>query len=785
LLFRTDIVTTFSGETLRNLRAVSSLAVGILVWALVFAGCSGSGTVSITLAPASGQSLNPGQTTTITATVTNDTNSEGVTWTLSGPGTLSGNTTISVVYTAPTIISVGTTATITATSVANSTVTATESITLNSVLTITTTSLSAATLGVAYDAFVNATGAPAPFTWSVISGSLPPGLSFETSSSSTSAEITGTPTVLGISNFSVQVTDSEDATVTQALSITVNKPPPLSVATGSLPDGTVDIPYSQTLQASSGVPPYTWSLAGGTLLPAGLTLDPTSGSITGTPIVTGTTEFTVEVRDSSTPTPQIATANLSITIDPGSTNNSKLTGHYAFLVSGFDSNTPPLPLFVAAGSFVADGAGNISGGVMDINDTLGNEPANPTFSGTYSIGQNGLGFMTINIATAPPSVRTFALSMMAGGNANIIEFDDSTGGFGAGSARDSGVLLQQDTSAFSSTPINATYAFGFSGIDSSQNRFGMAGVFQSDGAGHLSNGALDSDDAGSLSSNLPFSGTYTAAASSGRGTMTITTANGPAVYSFYVVNAAELLVMGIDTFAPGGNPLISGTVLQQSNNGSFTDGDLNGPGVFEVTALDASTAESQIGLFSGGGGGTFSMTSDQNTGGTLTSAPLVGTGSYSVGPNGRTTLTWLSGSDFQNAPPTLYPQPVLYLVSPNQAFIIGVDSAVSFGFMTAQSSFSLSGTYAGGSLAPVDPAISNVVSIALAGSGNLNVTADVSNGNGLSQSQVSEGTTTPDAHGRVVVTENTTTTEVLYLVSPSEFFALAADKTARVDIFQR
>jgi large repetitive protein len=773
LLFRTDIVTTFSGETLRNLRAVSLLAVGIFVWALLFAGCSG-GTITITLEPASGLALNPGQTTTITAVLTNDTTNAGVTWILSGPGTLSGNTTTSVVYTAPTIISVSTTATITATSVANSTVTATESITLNSVLTITTTSLSAATLGVPYDAFVNAAGAPAPFTWSVISGTLPPGLSFETSSTSTSAEIIGTPTVLGTSSFSVQVTDSEDATVTQALSITVNKPPPLSVATGSLPDGTVNIPYSQTLQASSGVPPYTWSLAGGTLLPAGLTLDPTSGSITGTPIVTGTTNFTVEVKDSSTPTPQIANANLSITVEPGATDNSRLSGHYAFLVSGFNSNPPPaLPLFVAAGSFVADGAGNISGGVMDINDT-GSEPVNPSFTGTYSIGQNGLGFMTISISSG--GSRTFALSMMANGNAKIIEFDDSTGGFGDGSARDSGVLLQQDTSAFSSAPVNATYAFGFSGIDSSLNRFGMAGVFQSDGAGHLTSGELDSDDAGTLSSSLPFTGSYTAVASTGRGTMTISTANGPAVYSFYVVNAAELLVMGIDTFAPGGNPLASGTVLQQSCSGCFSAASFNTPGgVFELTALDSSTTESQVGLFSGSGGGSFTLFSDQNTAGALTSPS--GTGTYSVAPNGRMTLP--TGSGFQNS------LPVVYLVTVNEGFIVGTDTAVSFGFMAPQASFGLSGTYAGGSLAPVDPSISNVVSIALAGSGNLNVTADVSNGNGLSQSQVAESTTPPDAHGRVVVTENTNTTEILYLVSTTEFFALAADQTARVDIFQQ
>jgi len=744
---------------LRKLRVLSLPVVGILVWALVFAGCSGSSTITITLAT-SATSLNPGQTATITSTLTNDTNNQGVSWTLTGPGTLSNNTTSSVVYTAPTTIATTTTATITATSVANTTITTTQSISLTAVLTITTASLPSATLGVGYDSFVNAAGAPAPFTWSVISGSLPAGLTFAASSTSTSAEITGTPTVLGTSNFTVQVTDSSDATVTQALSITVNKAPPLSVATGSLPNGTVDQPYpsNQILQASSGVAPYTWSLTNG-VLPFGLSLAP-SGLISGTPVATGTYNFTVQVVDSSTPQ-QSATGSLSITINQGVTENSKLHGPYAFSVRGFDANG----LFVAAGSFMADGAGNISAGVMDINDTdTGSGHINPTFTGTYSIGGNGLGYMMLNIPGG--STRSFALSMMAGGNANIIEFDDSSGGLLNGTARNSGVLLQQDPSAFTGAPASGNYAFGFVGIDSSKNRFAEAGSFTSNGMGALTAGLLDSDDNGTVSSSVAFTGTTTAVASSGRGTMTINTA----VYSFYVVSATEMLVVGIDPFAPGGNPLISGTILQQSTN-SFGLGNFNGTGVFEVTALNGGLAEGQVGLFTGNGGGGFSSSFDQNSGGTVTSA--TGTGSYAVAPNGR-----LTGLGF-----------VLYLVTTNEAFIVGTDPAVSFGLMTPQSSFSLSGTYAGGSLAAVAPTVSNVVSVAIAGSSTLNVIADVSNASGLSQIQVSDATAASAGNpSRIVVTENTNETEILYLVSPTEFFALSAvvnNPDVRVDIFQQ
>jgi hypothetical protein len=759
---------------LRKLKLLLSVTLGIFVWAMVFAGCSGSSSLTITLSPASGQSLNPGDTATITATVANDSTNGGVTWTLSGPGTLSDNTKTTVVYTAPTSLSVTTTATLTATSVANSSITTTESITVNAVLTITTTSLPAGTLNVPYNSFVNAAGAPTPFTWSVISGSLPAGLSFLTTSTSSSAEITGTPTLLGTSKFSVQVTDTAGTSVTQALSITINKPPPLSVATGSLPDGIVNTSYSQNLQANSGVPPYTWSLANGTLLPTGLSLSST-GTISGTPIVTGSFTFAVQVQDSSQPNPQTASAILTIGINPGATNNGRLNGNYAFSVRGFDPNG----LFVAAGSFVADGQGNISSGITDINNTT-TSLLSQTFTGGYFIGQDGLGTVTFNM-TAGGS-RTFALSMMASGNANIIEFDDSTGG----GTRNSGVLLKQSP-PFSTALISGNYAFGFLGIDSSRNRFGEAGDFQAavvNGQGTIAGGLLDSDSVSGPSGSITVTGGAYSVASSGRGTITITTAQGTATYALYVVNSTQLLVVGIDPFAPGGNPLVSGTVLQQS---TFS---LAGLTVFEVTGLSGSTAESQVGQFNAATG-SFSLTSDQNSGGTLTT--LQGTGTYTVDTtSGRVAFT-PGGSGFQNS------LPVLYLITTNQAFILGTDSAVSFGFMAAQSgvpftSASLSGTYSGGSLAPVDSSVSNVVSIAVAGSGTLTVTQDVSNANGLShQSQVAGTTSLTDAAtGRFAATLGGTP-EILYMVSPSpvppaqgppsQFFQLSTDASARVDIF--
>jgi uncharacterized repeat protein (TIGR03803 family) len=87
---------------------------------------------------------------------------------------------------------------------------------------------------------------------------------------------------------------------------------PLLITTTSLPAGTVNIPYSASLTATGGLPPYTWSVISGSL-PAGLTLNANSGVISGTPTAAGTSNFTVQVTDSESP-PANASAPLSITV---------------------------------------------------------------------------------------------------------------------------------------------------------------------------------------------------------------------------------------------------------------------------------------------------------------------------------------------------------------------------------------------------------------------------------------------------------------------------------------
>jgi len=86
---------------------------------------------------------------------------------------------------------------------------------------------------------------------------------------------------------------------------------PLAITTAALPAATLGTPYTATLAATGGTPPYRFSLAAGDL-PAGLTLNQSTGVISGTPVVSGTADFTIQVTDTASPA-KTAARPLSIT----------------------------------------------------------------------------------------------------------------------------------------------------------------------------------------------------------------------------------------------------------------------------------------------------------------------------------------------------------------------------------------------------------------------------------------------------------------------------------------
>jgi Putative Ig domain len=170
--------------------------------------------------------------------------------------------------------------------------------------TITTDTLTAAVSGTPYTAALAATGGSPPYIWSVVGGSFPAGLVLNPS-----GIITGTPTTTGSFSFTVRVVDSVQGSAQKNLQLTVNAPPFL-ISTSVLPPATVGVAYSQVLAASNGVPPYRWSL---NLPPPGLTLDPATGILSGTPTTNGNFTFTAQVGDS---TGQSASKSLTLLVNP-------------------------------------------------------------------------------------------------------------------------------------------------------------------------------------------------------------------------------------------------------------------------------------------------------------------------------------------------------------------------------------------------------------------------------------------------------------------------------------
>jgi subtilisin family serine protease len=177
--------------------------------------------------------------------------------------------------------------------------------------TITTTALKDATRTQSYSDVLSATGGSGSYSWSIVFGSLPAGLSLDAATGA----ITGTPTgAAGSYPFTARVADSASQSSTKALAIAVADP--LAITTTSLAGGTVGQAYSQPVSATGGKAPYAWSLSTGNL-PPGLSLSSGTPSATfsGTPTVAGTYSFTVQVADAGNPI-RTTTRPLSITVAP-------------------------------------------------------------------------------------------------------------------------------------------------------------------------------------------------------------------------------------------------------------------------------------------------------------------------------------------------------------------------------------------------------------------------------------------------------------------------------------
>lgn len=692
-----------------------------------------------------------------------------------------------------------------------------------------------------YSQTIQATGGVQPYLWTLESGTLPPGFTF-----SASGVLSGTPppgsggtgTSGMMYSFTVKVTDSQSPTQaynTATFSLTIN--PPLTFTSSTLTNGIIGFAYTAKVAAcgtqngttvSCGIPPLTYSVVQdpGCLFTTtancasngGLTMD-ASGKITGTPTgPAGTFTFTVQVTDSF---PTTATANFSITIA------GQIQGGYAFSFNGYNQQGQA---FFLAGSFVADGGGNITSGVFDRNgnDSIGvmtnvaitpgsgGKPQCPGATGpptgtgsVYCVGRsgvtNGSNLGTLLIASSLGTY-SFSVSVSSTGDTRIILADPNNPG-----AWGSGVLKTQGSLA-GVTLTSSNFAFGLFGVDGSGNRYGGAGFFITDANGNVSSsscstppcGEADINDNGTVQSKAALTGSVLSFSSAtGRGTATFTIGSTNLDYAYYVVPgkpSSTLLAVQTDSVSSS-EPLTLASIAQRPavagstfSNLSLnaTQGSTTNGVVFELNALTNSAPDISLGLGNFDGKGNItSYVFDENNGGTLTTpAQNSYTGTYMVDStnlqSGRVTVN-LAG---------VTSQPVWYLVTINTGFVVGTDPSVTSGTFEPQVVgqpiyiVALYGNFYGGTINPVLPSVTNEVDAVVAnpppppgmGTGTYVVLFDSSGTGGIMMNQtfagafcLSDSTNTCPAVqegsstiGRFLINDsNGNPADILYLVSSS------------------
>lgn len=622
-------------------------------------------------------------------------------------------------------------------------------------LSVTTTSLASGQTSTAYSATLSATGGVAPYSWTVKSGTLPAGLSL-----SAAGVIAGTPTTAGAANVTVQVSDSEtmpQTAVSGSLTLAISGGT-LKITSTTADPGTVGTAYNFQLTASGGVPPYTWAVASGSTLPAGLALS-SAGVVSGTPTASGTFNPSIAVTDETTS--NTVSEPVSFTINPS--GNPLPDGNYAFQFNGNAAGGNPVGI---NGVFqVTKGAVGI--GFYNENELNQAPQAQQDITGgSASIAPNGLGQLELTLqsgnVTFALAVPASALTPGSDSDIRIIEFDDTTGT----GMRGSGVLKAANFNG-SLSAIKGGYAFAFSGWDMHSQPAAVAGSFQADGLGNITTGIADVNDNGTLSSYTAVTGTYTTDPV-GSGVITLKLAAGLTVtYTYYQVTPTELLATSGD-LSSATIPLVSGSALQQT--GPFSNASFTGANVLELNGNALQTAfyipDITLGLLASDGNGNLAAAYDEYKGSLI--APQTYTATYTVDPaTGRTPIT---------ASAT---RAILYLVSNKKAFVLGADASTSSGLLEAQAGLpftntSLKGNYLGGTIPW--PALNVVSLIAADGAGNAQFTSNSSGSKGLQSDQKISGTYSVDALGRAVFTvSGDATPRIFYVVSPTKTVLLSGD----------
>jgi hypothetical protein len=470
---------------------------------------------------------------------------------------------------------------------------------------------------------------------------------------------------------------TSSATVTSnTASVTIGNGSGLAISglTSQVPAGATH-QFTATLNGLNDSNPVTWSVSSTNGGNVG-TINSTSGLYTAPPFPPPGETVTITVTDPTVNTPATTTAQIVY-------SNRSLSGPFAFSYTGNDS----AGFLAVAGSFIADGQGNITSGIEDVDSFLVGVSTGLAFTGTYVVGPDGRTTATIDTGHG---LATWQFALTTNQHALMIRFDNNDAGSG------SGTLDQQNLNDLITSPtvVTGPYAFSASGTDASAafKPMALAGEFTSNGSGAIaaSGSMFDVNDGGTVTTQSPTAaGSYaldTANSGTGRGTITLPgTAGNQLEFAFYVIDSTHLHIVEIDSKA-----FLAGDVYAGAT-GSFA-------GTYVFTAGGTSTTGSGKAYAEGGdfiSNGSGSLTGgafDINNGGTgtVTTDTSISGGTYAVnGTTGRIDLKLSGTSEF-----------AVYQTAANTAVMVEIDSVgVSTGLAYSQVTADATALPAAGSFA--------------------------------------------------------------------------------------
>jgi hypothetical protein len=335
-------------------------------------------------------------------------------------------------------------------------------------------------------------------------------------------------------------------------------------------------------------------------------------------------------------------------------STASLAGTFAFAVFGVDSVGNPQ---ATTGSVTSNAAGTITAGIEDSSDAgLIQQSVAITGGAVGTVAANGR--TTIAVSTSA-GTSNFAAYVVDANRLKLVQID-------AAAPQLAGDATRQPATLTNAT-LTGPFAFTVAGTDITFGPFASGGVLTSNGAGAITSGTQDINDAGGIATNVSILNTSTYAVAGPRGTLTLQTSQGTFSFAIYPTTNG-VLALELD---PG--LVVSGTAFQQT--GAFSNATISGNYGLNFTAASNVEVDATASLKSDGAGHLTGIV-DINNGGTLSTGTTL-TGNYSVGADGRGPFNVSTGLGAQNM--------AVYSVNGNRALFIEVDgNAVAVGEINHQ-----------------------------------------------------------------------------------------------------